>query len=133
MLGPLVGLVFLIYPVRAGLASEPTPARIALALGGAALFASVFLWLMWTHEPLRSPSANSSEVRKHRATVAFLALLAVSLNLVLGSEWRVLFFHADELAYTGNQKVQVEPLRAAALRRLRDERAEIHGFRYEPV
>jgi fatty-acyl-CoA synthase len=46
---------------------------------------------------------------------------------------RVLFFRADELAYTGNQKVQVEPLRAAALRRLRDERAEIHGFRYEPV
>ena len=92
LLGPLVGLVFLIYPVRAVLASEPTPARVALALGGAALFAGVFLWLMWTQEPLRSPSADLSDVQKHRAAVAFLALLAVSLNLVLGNEWRVLFF-----------------------------------------
>ena len=92
LLGPLVGLVFLIYPVRAALASEPTPVRVALALGGAALFAGVFLWLMWTQEPLRSPSAELSDVHKHRAAVAFLALLAVSLNLVLGTEWRVLFF-----------------------------------------
>ena len=92
LLGPLVGLVFLIYPVRAALASEPTPVRVALALGGAALFAGVFLWLMWTQEPLRSPSAELSDVQKHRAAVAFLALLAVSLNLVLGTEWRVLFF-----------------------------------------
>jgi fatty-acyl-CoA synthase len=45
---------------------------------------------------------------------------------------RVLFFRADELAYTGNQKVQVEPLKQAALRRLREERAEIQGHRYEP-
>jgi two-component system sensor histidine kinase DesK len=30
--------------------------------------------------------------------VAFLALLAVSLNLVLGSEWRVLFFHVNVAA-----------------------------------
>jgi fatty-acyl-CoA synthase len=45
---------------------------------------------------------------------------------------RVLFFRADELAYTGNQKVQVAPLREAALRRLREERAEIQGYRYEP-
>ena len=98
LLGPLVGLVFLIYPVRAVLASEPTPARVALALCGAALFAGVFLWLMWTQEPLRSTSADPSEVRKHRAAVAFLALLAISLNLVLGSEWRVLFFHANVAA-----------------------------------
>jgi len=45
---------------------------------------------------------------------------------------RVLFFRAEELAYTGNQKVQVAPLREAALRRLREERAEIQGHRYEP-
>ena len=92
LLGPLVGLVFLIYPVRAVLSSDPTPARVALAFGGAALFAGVFLWLMWTQEPLSSPSAGPSEVLMHRAAVAFLALLAISLNLVLGSEWRVLFF-----------------------------------------
>jgi two-component system, NarL family, sensor histidine kinase DesK len=98
LLGPLIGLVFLIYPVRTVLTSEPTPARVALALGGAALFAGVFLWLMWTQEPLRSPSAETSEIRKHRVAVAFLALLAISLNLVLGSEWRVLFFHVNVAA-----------------------------------
>jgi fatty-acyl-CoA synthase len=43
---------------------------------------------------------------------------------------RVLSFRADELSYTGNQKVQVAPLRKAALRRLQAENAEIDGFRY---
>jgi two-component system, NarL family, sensor histidine kinase DesK len=98
LLGPLLGLVFLVYPVRAVLTSEPTPARVALALGGAGLFAGVFLWLMWTQEPLWSPSAESSEINKHRATVVFLAVLAISLNLVLGSEWRVLLFHVNVAA-----------------------------------
>jgi two-component system, NarL family, sensor histidine kinase DesK len=98
LLGPLFGLIFLVYPVRAVLTSEPTPARIVLALGGAALFAGVFLWLMWTQEPLWSPSVEPSEVLRHRATVAFLALLAISLNLMLGTEWRVLFFHVNVAA-----------------------------------
>ena len=95
LLGPLLGLIFLIYPVRAVLTSDPTPARVAIALGGAGLFAGVFLWLMWTQKPLWSPSAEPSEIRKLRATVAFLAVLAISLNLALGSEWRVLFFHVN--------------------------------------
>jgi two-component system, NarL family, sensor histidine kinase DesK len=98
LLGPLFGLVFLIYPVRAVLTSDPTPARVSLALVGAALFAGVFLWLMWTQEPLWSASAEPSEVRKRRATIAFLAVLAIALNLVLGSEWRVLFFHVNVAA-----------------------------------
>jgi len=59
------------------------------------LFAGVFLWLMWTQEPLWSAAAEHSEVRKHRATIAFLVVLAISLNLMLGSEWRVLFFHVN--------------------------------------
>jgi two-component system sensor histidine kinase DesK len=98
LLGPLFGLVFLIFPVRAVLTSDPTPARVSLALVGAALFAGVFLWLMWMQEPLWSASAESSEVRKRRATIAFLAVLALALNLALGSEWRVLFFHVNVAA-----------------------------------
>ena len=43
---------------------------------------------------------------------------------------RVLFFTADEIAYTGNQKVQLEPLTQAAQRRLEAEGAEIEGYRY---
>ena len=43
---------------------------------------------------------------------------------------RVLFFAEDEFAYTANQKVQVGPLREAALRRLAAEGAEIAGSRY---
>jgi two-component system sensor histidine kinase DesK len=98
LLGPLFGLLFLIYPIRAVLTSDPTPVRVVLALGGAALFAGVFLWLMWTQEPLWSASVESSEVRKRRATIAMLAVLAIALNLILGSEWRVLFFHLNVAA-----------------------------------
>jgi acyl-CoA synthetase (AMP-forming)/AMP-acid ligase II len=43
---------------------------------------------------------------------------------------RVLFFDAAELAYTGSQKIQLGPLRDAALRRLEREGAEIAGYRY---
>src|SRR5215218_7929564 len=98
LLGPLFGLVFLIYPIRAVLTSDPTPVRVVLALGGATLFAGVFLWLMWTQEPLWSASVEPSEVRKRRATIAMLAVLAIALNLMLGSEWRVLFFHLNVAA-----------------------------------
>ena len=43
---------------------------------------------------------------------------------------RVLFFDADELAYTGNQKIQVGPLRDAALARLQREGASLEGVVY---
>ena len=43
---------------------------------------------------------------------------------------RVLFFREDELAFTGSQKIQLGPLRDAALQRLRAEGAEIEGYRY---
>ncbi len=45
---------------------------------------------------------------------------------------RVLFFRPGEVAYTANQKVQVAPLRAAALARLCAEGAVIDGHRYAP-
>ncbi|MGH0032277.1 MAG: class I adenylate-forming enzyme family protein [Myxococcota bacterium] len=45
---------------------------------------------------------------------------------------RVLFFRSDELAWTSNQKVRVEPLAEAALRRLEAEGAEIDGYTYQP-
>jgi len=98
LLAPLLGLIFLIYPIRAVLTSDPSPARVLFTLGGAALFAGVFLWLIWMHEPLPSSVAESSEARKRRAAIAFIAVLAVALNLILGSEWRVLFFHVNVAA-----------------------------------
>ena len=98
LFGPLLGLVFLVYPIRAVLTSDPTPARVLFALGGAGLFAGVFLWLIWTHGPLFSAAEKPFEVRKRWAAIAFLAVLAVALNLSLGVEWRVLFFHANVAA-----------------------------------
>ena len=95
MLSPLLGLVFLGYPIRVMLESDPTPMQVLLTLGGAALFAGIFLWLMWMHEPLPSRVVEPFEVRKRRAAIAFLAVLVVTLNLILGSEWRVLFFHVN--------------------------------------
>jgi two-component system sensor histidine kinase DesK len=97
LLGPLFGLIFLIYPIQAVFTSDPTLVRLLFALGGATLFAGVFLWLLWTHEPLPS-AADSREARKRWATIVFLAVLAVLLNLTLGSEWRVLFFHVNVAA-----------------------------------
>jgi acyl-CoA synthetase (AMP-forming)/AMP-acid ligase II len=43
---------------------------------------------------------------------------------------RVLFFDAQELSYTANQKIQVAALRDAALDRLQRDEAEIDGVRY---
>ena len=43
---------------------------------------------------------------------------------------RVLLFSPEELSYTGNQKIQLGPLRDAALARLAAEQAEIAGHRY---
>jgi fatty-acyl-CoA synthase len=43
---------------------------------------------------------------------------------------RVLFFRPSELSYTGNQKIQVGPLREKALARLAAEGATIDGHRY---
>ena len=98
LLGPLFGLIFLIYPIQAVFTSDPTLARVLFALGGAGLFTGVFLWLLWMHEPLPSAAAGSPEARKRRAAIVFLALLAVLLNITLGSEWRVLFFHVNVAA-----------------------------------
>jgi hypothetical protein len=42
----------------------------------------------------------------------------------------VLVFAASDLTYTGNQKVQVAPLRDAARKRLAEEAAVIDGHRY---
>jgi serine phosphatase RsbU (regulator of sigma subunit) len=95
LLSPLLGLVFLGYPIRVVLESDPTPTRVLLTLGGAALFAGVFLWLMWMHDPLPSAATEPSEVRKRRVAIAFLAVLVVALNVALGSTWRVLFFHVN--------------------------------------
>jgi serine phosphatase RsbU (regulator of sigma subunit) len=95
LLSPLLGLVFLGYPIRVMLESDPTPMQVLLTLGGAVLFAGVFLWLMWMHDPLPSAAAEPSEVRKRRAAIAFLVVLVVALNLTLGDEWRVLFFHVN--------------------------------------
>lgn len=43
---------------------------------------------------------------------------------------RLLVFRADELSFTGNQKVQVGPLRELALQRLQQDRIEIDGHHY---
>ena len=43
---------------------------------------------------------------------------------------RVLVFAPSEVQYTGNQKVQVEPLRKAVDERLARERVEIAGHTY---
>ena len=98
LLGPLVGLFFLFYPISIALQTDPTPARVFIALGGAALFTCVFLWLMWLHEPLQLVPAAPAEVIKCRVAIAFLTVLAIALSFILSPEWRVLFFHLNVAA-----------------------------------
>lgn len=43
----------------------------------------------------------------------------------------ILVFTEEEVAFTGNQKIQVDAMRAAAAARLAAERIEIAGYRYE--
>ena len=96
---PLLGLFFLFYPISILFASDPAPARIFFALGGAALFAGVFLWLMWTREPLQLVPVEPSDVLKVRCAVAVLALLALLLGFGVGPEWRMLsFYHLNVAA-----------------------------------
>src|SRR4051812_32917185 len=95
---PLLGLFFLVYPIMVVFASEPTPAQVFFALSGAALFAGVFLWLIWLHEPLQLAPPNPSQVLKYRAVIVFLAALALTLSFFLGSEWRMLFFYHINVA-----------------------------------
>lgn len=90
---PLLGLFFMFHPIRLLLAGDPSPALAFFALGGAALFAGVFLWLMWTREPLQLAPAGPSEVLKVRLAIAFLAVLAGVLGYALGPEWRMLYFY----------------------------------------
>jgi two-component system sensor histidine kinase DesK len=53
---------------------------------------------MWLHEPLPAGPAAPSEVLERRAAIASLAALVVALNLVLGTEWLVFFFHLSAAA-----------------------------------
>jgi fatty-acyl-CoA synthase len=46
---------------------------------------------------------------------------------------RVLVFRPDEVTFTANQKVQVQPLRDAARKRLETEGAIVDGHRYQPA
>jgi len=79
---------------------DPTPERVLLTLGGAALFGGGFAWLLWTRGPFLSAPAQAAEVMKRRAAVACLAGLVAALNLGLarGPEWLVLFFHTSAAA-----------------------------------
>ena len=95
LFGPVLGLLFLAYPIQALLTSNPSPARLLFALAGTTLFVGVFLWLLWVREPLRAATAESSAIRKHRAAVASLAALALVLALVCGGEWLTLLFHVS--------------------------------------
>lgn len=98
LIGPLLGLLFLAYPLAALVASDPPPARLVFALFGTTLFVGVFLWLLWSREPFRAASPEAAEVRKRRAAVAFLAALASTSTLFFGDEWLTLFVHTGVAA-----------------------------------
>ena len=98
MFGPLVGLLWLAYPIQGLLKSDPSSAQILFALAGTTLFVAVFLGLIWLGQPLRAAAMDVSEVRKRRAALASLVILTLALALACGNEWLTLFFHVNVLA-----------------------------------
>ena len=100
LFGPLLALVFLGYPIQTALVLDPTPERVLLTLGSAALFGCGFIWLLWTRRPFLSAPVETAEVIKRRLAVTCLAALVVALNIGLarGPEWLVLFFHTSAAA-----------------------------------
>ena len=95
LFGPVFGLLWLAYPIYALLTSNPSLAQLIFALGGTVLFAGIFLWLLWLHEPLQAAMVEASEARKRRAAISSLAALAIALTLVCGNEWLILFIHTS--------------------------------------
>lgn len=89
LIGPVLALVFLGYPIETAVVVDPTPSRVLISLGGAAFFGATFVWLVWTRGP------HTGATHGARAAVAVLAALVTALNLGLGRgpEWLVLFFH----------------------------------------
>jgi two-component system, NarL family, sensor histidine kinase DesK len=100
LIGPLLALVFLGYPIQTAFVLEPTPERVLVTLGGAALFGLGFVWLLWTAGPPVATPAEAPEVLRRRVSVGCLAALVVTLNFALarGPEWLVLFFHTTAAA-----------------------------------
>ncbi|MDQ3913699.1 MAG: sensor histidine kinase [Actinomycetota bacterium] len=94
LFGPVFGLLWLAYPIYAILTSNPSLEQLVFAVAGTALFAGIFLWLLWLHEPLQA-TTEASEVRKRRAAVVSLAVLTLVLVLVCGDEWLILFIHTS--------------------------------------
>jgi two-component system sensor histidine kinase DesK len=94
LVGPLLALVFLGYPIQTAFVVDPTSERILLTLLGAVLFGCGFVLLLWTAGPAQQASAAPAELLRRRAAVVYLAALVVVLNLGLarGPEWLVLFF-----------------------------------------
>jgi two-component system sensor histidine kinase DesK len=95
LIGPLLGLLFLAYPFRALFASDPSPARLAFTIADAALFVGVFLRTIWLYEPTGVRAMAPPEVRRRRASVAFLGASAVLLSLLNGLPWLTLFVYTS--------------------------------------
>ena len=94
--GPLLSLLFLIYPVRVLLTSDVSPALLALSTAGLALFFGVFLWLFWAgFPPGKEEAGRDPGALKRRAAVGVLAALALVFVLANGYPWLTLFVHTS--------------------------------------
>ena len=71
---------------------------------------------------------ESGRIQTHRLIAKMPTIAAFAYRHSLGLPY---VYPDNELSYTGNQKVQVEPLAEAARKRLEAEGAEIDGYRYQ--
>ena len=67
MFGPLVGLLWLAYPIQTLLKSNPSSAQILFALAGSTLFVAVFLGLIWLRTAIKKLGARNRVEAAHLA------------------------------------------------------------------
>lgn len=84
----IVWLSFLVYPLNALYLAHPAPGRVAVVLGGAALFVAVYVWNIW-----RSFRRLTTGQRARPFWPALALLLALALALTLDDrrDWIELF------------------------------------------
>jgi len=108
-----------VSPIEIALALEPHPkikVAVPVGVGHPTLGEVIVLCAV----PVAGETLDEQEIR------AFLRNRLAAYKVPK----RVLTFEAGELSYTGNQKVQVEPLLEAARERLEAEKAVIDGYTY---
>jgi two-component system sensor histidine kinase DesK len=93
----LVWLVYLAYPLSDLFSRREPPVQVGTQLLGTVLFVTVYIWVVLIETPFWKETGER-KTKRHRVAVGVLSVLAVTFNLVYGSDWAGLFVYASVAA-----------------------------------